>query len=202
MPDPHDGHLQKQFETLLSPVLKGAYGMAINMTRNREDAEDLVQEAAIQAFSAFSHFQAGTNFRAWYFKIVLNCFRNRWRKKQREPVTSDIEEAVDLYLFMQSQKMPPRQDSCDPALTVLEKMSVDSISESIARLPEDFRECALLYFLQEMSYQEISESLDCPIGTVRSRLHRARKLLQKTLWSVAAEQGMISTDLKEGGEIL
>ena len=196
----HIEHRQQQFETLLAPALKGAYGMAINMTRNREDAEDLVQEAAIQAFSAFDHFQPGTNFRAWYFKIVLNCFRNRWRKKQREPVTSDIEEAVDLYLFMQSQKMPPRQDSCDPALTVLEKMSVDSIAEGIARLPEDFRECALLYFLQEMSYQEISESLDCPIGTVRSRLHRARKLLQKALWSVATEHGFVSNDLKEGDE--
>lgn len=201
MPGSHDGHRQKQFETLLAPALKGAYGMAINMTRNREDAEDLVQEAAIQAFAAFDHFQPGTNFRAWYFKIVLNCFRNRWRKKLREPVTSDIEAAVDLYLFMQSQKMPPRQDSCDPALTVLEKMSVESIAEGIARLPDDFRECALLYFLQEMSYQEISESLDCPIGTVRSRLHRARKLLQKALWSVAKEQGFVSNDLKGVDEL-
>ena len=196
--DSHTGESQKQFETLLAPILQGAFGMALNLTRNRDDAEDLVQEAAINAFSAFSHFQSGTNFRAWYFKIVLNCFRNRWRKKQREPHTVDIEDATDLFLFDKSKEMPSREDGGDPALIVIEQMSLSNIEESMNRLPDDFKECALLYFLQEMSYQEIAEALDCPIGTVRSRLHRARKLLQKTLWSVAVEAGLTNSANLEG----
>ena len=201
MTESHSGEVQRQFESLLLPNMNSSYRMAINLTRNRDDAEDLIQEAALQAFSAFSHFKPGTNFRAWYFKILLNCFRNRWRKSHREPATIDIEEAVDLFLFQKSKELPKSDEGGDPALLVLDQMSVDAIEESVHRLPEDFRECALLYFLQEMSYLEISETLDCPIGTVRSRLHRARKLLQKTLWNVAIEQGYATVSETDGGKI-
>jgi RNA polymerase sigma-70 factor, ECF subfamily len=185
-----------EFESLLAPVLDAGYGMAHHLLRNREQAEDCVQEAAILAFKAFPRFELGTNFRAWFFKILINCVRYHCRKRQREPVIAPIDDAPDLYLYVQSSQAGLHVRNENPAALVIGKMSEEQIQSAISALPEDYRVVSVLYFTQEMSYQEIADVLDCPVGTVRSRLHRGRKLLQKALWSVAQEYNIVA-ELKE-----
>lgn len=183
---------QRQFEQLLAPLLSQAFGVAMQMTRNRDDAQDLVQEAAIQAFRAFHTFQPGTNFKAWYFKILTNLFLNRRRKQQREPATTALDDAPDLYLFLETKNAGLHERNSDPATLVMQEITAEHIVQAITLLPEDYRAAAALYFMEELSYQEIAEIIDCPVGTVRSRLHRGRKLLQKALWEIAQEQGIVA----------
>jgi RNA polymerase sigma-70 factor, ECF subfamily len=187
----HD-ETQRQFETLLAPILGQAFGVAMQMTHNRDDAEDLVQEAAVQAFRAFHTFQPGTNFKAWYFKILTNLFLNKRRKQQRQPATTALDDAPDLYLFHETKNAGLHERSSDPAALVLQDISAEQMLQAIAALPEDYRTVSALYFIEELAYQEIADIVDCPVGTVRSRLHRSRKLLQKALWEVAQEQGIVA----------
>jgi RNA polymerase sigma-70 factor, ECF subfamily len=177
-------------ERLLAPILGPAYGTALHMTRNREDAEDLVQEAAVQAFRAFHTFQEGTNFKAWFFRILTNLFLYKYRQKQREPQIVEFEDAPDLYLYAETRQAGLHAWSADPAALVLRKMDAEQVAAAIASLPEEFRTVCALYFMQEFTYQEIAEILECPVGTVRSRLHRGRKALQRALWQIAQEHGI------------
>ena len=176
---------QNEFEELLKPILKTVYGAALNYTRNHDDASDLVQEATLQAFRAFDSFQPGTNFRAWLLRILTNLFLNKYRKQQREPDTASLDDVPESYLYVESYRAGMHQGSADPAAIVLEKLDTEKVTAAIGALPEEFRVVAALYFVEEFSYQEIAEIVDCPVGTVRSRLHRSRKLLQKTLWAQA-----------------
>jgi RNA polymerase sigma-70 factor (ECF subfamily) len=181
----------QRFESYLTPILTAAYGTALHMTRRRDDAEDLVQEAALQAFRAFDTFQAGTNFKAWFFRILTNLFINAYRKRQREPEIdrlSEREEAPALYLFKQARDMGLHAWNADPAALLFEKMTVEQVATAVATLPEDYRVVAALYFMQDFSYQEIADILGCPVGTVRSRLHRGRRILQKVLWQATPLQ--------------
>jgi RNA polymerase sigma-70 factor, ECF subfamily len=191
----------KRFESSLTPILTAVYGTALHMTRNRDDAEDLVQEAALQAFRAFESFQDGTNFKAWFFRILTNLFINAYRKRQRGPEIdrlADLENAPALYLFKQTREMGMHAWTPDPAALVIEKVEAEEVSRAIAALPEDYRIVSALYFMEEFSYQEIAEIVGCPVGTVRSRLHRGRRMLQKALWHVAEQQGIIA-DLRASG---
>lgn len=184
-----------RFESYLTPMLTAVYGTALHMTRNDADAEDLVQEAALQAFRAFDSFQEGTNFKAWFFRILTNLFINTYRKRQREPeidTLSEREDAPALYLFKQTRDMGIHSWSSDPAALVIDKVEAEQVSRAIAALPEDYRVVSALYFMEEFSYQEIAEIVGCPVGTVRSRLHRGRRMLQKALWHVTEQQGMVA----------
>jgi RNA polymerase sigma-70 factor (ECF subfamily) len=186
--DMHTESAAKRFEASLTPILTAAYGTALHMTRNCEDAEDLVQEAALQAFRAFDSFQEGTNFKAWFFRILTNLFINAYRKRQREPeidTLSEHEDAPALYLFKRTREMGMHSGNPDPAALVIEKVEVEQVSRAIAALPEDYRVVSVLYFMEEFSYQEIAAIVGCPVGTVRSRLHRGRRMLQQALWHVA-----------------
>ena len=176
---------QKEFEALLRPILQTVYGTALHYTRNRDDASDLVQEATLQAFRAFNSFQSGTNFRAWLLRILTNLFLNKYRKQQREPDIANLEDLTESYLYNQTYRAGMHQGSSDPAEVILQKLDTEKVRAAIDALPEEFRIVAALYFVEEFSYQEISEIVDCPVGTVRSRLHRSRKLLQKALWEQA-----------------
>jgi RNA polymerase sigma-70 factor (ECF subfamily) len=193
-----DGERQREFEALLAPVLSGAYGLALHMARNRDDAEDLVQEAAVQAFRAFHTFTPGTNFRAWFYRILTNAFRYRYRKKRREPETTAWEDAPDLYLYSKAQENKLFDRCDDPAEAVLGKLSAEQVEAAIEGLPEEFRVVCSLNLLEDFTYQEIAEILECPVGTVRSRLHRGRKILQKALWEMAEQHGIVSA-LKGAG---
>jgi len=165
--------------------------MALHLTRKREEAEDLVQEAVLQSFKAYAQFQQGSNFKAWFYQILINRFRYNYRKQLRAPQTTVLDDAPDLYLFVQMSSSGLMKGAEDPAALVLSKLSEEQIREALDALPEEFRIACTLYFLEELPYQDIAEILGCPVGTVRSRLHRGRKLLQKALWTVAQDHGIV-----------
>jgi len=169
-----------------------ASGIAMRLTRNQADAEDLMQEAALLAFRAFASFEPGTNFRAWFFKILTNCYFSKRRREKSRPVTSDLDDTPDLYLYARSAEAGFPTQGPDPAAQLLDRLGTERVVTAIARLPEEYRVVSTLYFMEDLSYEEIAEVLGCPIGTVRSRLHRGRKMLQKALWLVAEESGIVT----------
>ena len=181
------------FEALFTSAANSAYGVAIRLTHNEADAEDLVQEAALLAYRAFDSFETGTNFRAWYLKILTNCYFSKRRREKSRPVTSDLDDTPDLYLYARSGQAGFPTQGPDPAAELLDKLGTERIAAAMARLPDEYRVVATLYFMEDMSYEEIARVLECPVGTVRSRLHRSRKMLQKALWQVAEEDGIIGT---------
>ncbi len=180
-----------ELETLLLPLLNSAYGTAMHLTRNRADAEDLVQEASLLACRGFGTFEQGTNFKAWFFRILTNCFYSKYRKRKREGTQLELEDSPELYLYCQTAAAGLHARTEDPATAVMSRLDSEQVGGAIDALPEEYRVVATLYFLQDFSYQEIAEVLAVPVGTVRSRLHRGRRMLQKALWMVAQERGII-----------
>jgi RNA polymerase sigma-70 factor (ECF subfamily) len=180
-----------EFQALLVDVLPSAYGYALRLCRARADAEDLVQEAALLAFRGAHGFAAGTNFKAWFFRIVTTCFWGRHRQARRRPQTVDLDDTPDLYLYAQSAQNGLPYTGDDPCALLLDKLGTERVADAIAQLPEEFAVVCTLYFVEDFAYQEIADVLDVPVGTVRSRLHRGRKMLQKTLWQAARDAGIV-----------
>jgi RNA polymerase sigma-70 factor (ECF subfamily) len=180
-----------EFEHLLAEVIDRAYGTAYHLTRSSHDAEDLVQEAALLAYRNFHQFQPGTNFRAWFMRILTNAFLGSVRSKKRRPQTTPIEDVEPLYMMDAAERTGWATQHADPAGEVLERMGTERVSAAIEALPEEFQVVCALYFMHDAPYQEIADMLDCPVGTVRSRLHRGRRLLQKMLWESAVEAGIV-----------
>jgi RNA polymerase sigma-70 factor (ECF subfamily) len=179
------------FEVLFTDVMNSAYGVAMRFCHNPADAEDLVQEAAFLAYRAFDSFESGSNFRAWFLKILTNCYFSKRRREKSRPVTSDLDDTPDLYLYARSGQAGFPTQGSDPASELLESLGTERIVAAIGRLPEDYRVVSTLYFMEDLSYEEIARILECPVGTVRSRLHRGRKMLQKALWQIAEEDGIV-----------
>ena len=182
---------QRDFEGLLSPILHMAYGTAVRLTRSRTDAEDLVQDAALLAYRAFGSFEPGSNFKAWFFRILTNAFYSRHRKEKHEKAHLSTEEVPALYLYSRTAEAGLQNRNGDPASAIMDRLDSEQVSEALETLPTEYRVVATLYFIEDFSYQQIAEVLECPVGTVRSRLHRGRRLLQKALWEVAVERGII-----------
>jgi RNA polymerase sigma-70 factor (ECF subfamily) len=178
------------FEALLAAVVDAAYGYAFRLSNNRSDAEDLVQEAALLAYRGFGSFEPGSNFKAWFFKILTNCYRSKYRKDRRRP-TVDLDDTPDLYLYARSGEVGFPTEGPDPAATLLDQLGTEQVVAALEQLPDEYRIVSTLYFMQDFSYEEIARALGCPVGTVRSRLHRGRKILQKALWQVAEEAGIV-----------
>lgn len=188
---PSAASVAPSFEELLTPLLPAAYGAALHMARNRADAEDIVQEAAYNACRAFHQFQPGTNFKAWFFRIVTNCFLYRYRKKKRGPELVNLEDASELHLYVQTAASGLMGPDEDPASVVLDKIEREHVVAAIEALPVEYRMVSTMYFIEDFSYQDIAEMLDIPVGTVRSRLHRGRRMLQKALWDHARDRGLV-----------
>jgi RNA polymerase sigma-70 factor (ECF subfamily) len=182
--------VQAEFEMLLSPIMQMAYGTAVRLTRNRTEAEDLVQDAALLAYKAFGTFQRGTNFKAWFFRILTNAFYSRHRKEKHEKANLSTDDAPALYLYERATEAGLWGSESDPASAVMDRLDVDRVGEALDTLPQEYRDVATLYFIDDLSYQQIAEVLQCPVGTVRSRLHRGRRILQKSLWDIAVERGI------------
>jgi RNA polymerase sigma-70 factor, ECF subfamily len=189
------------FESLLEPLLDSAFGTALRFTRNRADAEDLVQDAALLAFRGFGSFEPGSSFRAWFFRIMTNAFFSKYRKRKRQGTEIDLEDAPDLHLYCQTAALGLHGRSEDPASLLMSRLATEHVEEAIAALPEEYRVAAALYFVEDFSYQEIADMVGVPVGTIRSRIHRGRRLLQKALWAIAEEQGIVAalTDSAGGG---
>ena len=182
--------IQAEFEGLFTPILQMAYGTAVRLTRDRTEAEDLVQEAALLAYRAFGSFQRGTNFKAWFFRILTNAFYSRHRRDKHEKANLSTEEVPALYLYSRTTEAAMPGAESDPATAILDRLDTERVGEALDRLPEEYRAVATLYFVDDLSYQQIAEVLECPVGTVRSRLHRGRRVLQKALWDIAVERGI------------
>lgn len=179
------------FEKLLLPLLDSAYGAALHLTRNRSEAEDLVQEASLLACRGFGTFREGSNFKAWFFRILTNCFFTSYRKRRREGTQTELEDTPELYLYSQTAAVGLHARTDDPASLVMDRLDAEQVNAAIDSLPEEYRVVSTLYFLQDFTYQEIAEVLGVPVGTVRSRLHRGRRMLQKALWHIASERGIV-----------
>lgn len=179
------------FESLLRPILPRAHGLARYFTRNGADAADLVQDAALQAFKNFAQFESGTNFKAWFLRILTNAYFMQHRQKQRRPQALALDDVPELFLFEKTASAGMHAQSENPAAVFMAKVGTEHVVQALQTLPDEFRVVATLSFLEELSYQEIAQILACPVGTVRSRLHRARRLLQRALWQVAEAYGLV-----------
>lgn len=179
------------FESLLTPVLGTAYRAALHFTGNAADAEDIVQEAALLALKGFGGFEPETNFKAWFLRIVTNVFLGERRKGRRASATLRLDATSDLYLHDATHTAGLHAEDPDPARTLLSALDRAQILAAIHALPHEYRVVATLYFVSDMAYHDMAAVLRCPIGTVRSRLHRARSLLQRSLWKLAEERGIV-----------
>ena len=185
---PEDAALRERFERDAMPLLPSLYSAALRLTRNPSDAEDLLQETFLRAYRGFHQFQEGTNLKAWLYRILMNTFINSYRKKQREPQTISDEEVEDWYLY---SKMAERGAEPSAETSVIESLPDEDVQGALSSLPEQFRIAVLLADVEGFSYKEIADITGVPIGTVMSRLHRGRKALEKGLWDVVKERGLV-----------
>ena len=183
---------KRRFQQDALPLLDSLYAGALRMTRNPADAEDLVQETMLRAYRAFDRFEAGTNLKAWLFRIMTNAYINTYRKKQREPKKVSSDEIEDFDLF-QELKNHDADIGRSAENVVLDSIVDTDIIRALDDLPEQFRLAVVLSDLEDFSYAEMAEIMDVPLGTVMSRLHRGRKALQKRLWDLAREKGIVKT---------
>ncbi|GAC78049.1 RNA polymerase ECF-type sigma factor SigE [Gordonia malaquae NBRC 108250] len=190
--DQTQAELTERFERDALPLLDQLYGGALRMTRNPADAEDLVQETFVKAFSAFASFREGTNLKAWMYRILTNTYINSYRKKQRQPAQYPTEEITDWQLAATAEHTSTGLRSAE--IEALDALPDQEIKDALAQLPEDFRMAVYYADVEGLPYKEIAEIMDTPIGTVMSRLHRGRRQLRDLLADVAHERGIGRTD--------
>jgi len=176
------------FEAEMNPHLDALYRNGLRLTGNANDAEDLLQDTYLRAYRFFYQYQPGTNAKAWLFRIMNTVFLNDYRRKSRQGETVSYDGLEDFYLYNRltedgvSGVGGEHLETENPEKAVLEKLDIETIEHAIQALPIEFRDTVALATLEEMSYQEIADTLEIPVGTVRSRLSRGRKLLQRALW--------------------
>ncbi|KAA3596323.1 MAG: RNA polymerase subunit sigma-24 [Calditrichaeota bacterium] len=185
-----------KFIKLTEPLLDSLYSTAYRMTNDKLDAEDLVQETFLKAFRAFERFQEGTNFKAWIFKILVNAGISNYRKKAIRPQVSSYEEFEEYYLYAKLERN--KFENTVNKFDVLDELFGDDVKGALESVSEHFREIIILADIEEFSYKEIAEILDIPIGTVMSRLSRARSAMQKILWDYAIKNGYVRSIDKNG----
>ncbi len=177
---------EAEFEAEALVHLDSLYGLALRLTGgNASGAEDLVQEALLKAYRAWDDFQLGTNCRAWLMTILRNTFINNFRRRQRRPQTVDFEDVADRSVFSEVMEK-------DPTGRFFDRIIDDEVIAAIDDLADEFRIPVVLSDLEGLSYQEVAEIMDIPVGTVKSRLFRARKRLQERLYDYAREMGYVS----------
>jgi RNA polymerase sigma-70 factor (ECF subfamily) len=181
--------LQKnaEFEREAVPHMDILYNYALRMTSNRDDAADLVQETFLKAFRFWDKYEKGTNIRAWLFRIMKNSYINKYRKETKEPDTVDYDDIQNFYNTIKADSADPN----DLQRKIFGGLLEDDIARALEALPEEFRTVVILCDIEGLSYEEIAEFVDCPIGTVRSRLHRGRKILHGKLLNYARKHGFV-----------
>ena len=185
---------KEDFEKLFLPLMDGLYNLALRMTRNPIDAEDLVQDTYLKAYRFFDHFQENTNAKAWIFTILTNTFRTRYRKAQKEPNYMDFDEVENFFLIDESEPPdgPANKSEARDSESIrefLKSFVSDDVLTALDKVPEQFRIAVLLSDVERFNYQEIAEIVGTSIGTIKSRIFRGRKLLQKHLAEFARKRG-------------
>jgi RNA polymerase sigma-70 factor (ECF subfamily) len=176
------------------------FSTAMRMTRNRSDAEDLVQETFIKAWRSFATYQQGTNLRAWLFRIMTNTYINKYNAQQRKPTETELDDVEELFLYKRLGAVDQSQLSQSAEDQMLSLFTDDEVKKALEELPEQFRIPVLMSDVEGFSYKEIAEILEIPLGTVMSRLHRGRKAMQKMLYEYAKERGLINEALLSQGD--
>lgn len=191
-----DEERRDRFEAEAMPFVDQLFGAAMRYTRNRADAEDLVQDAMAKAYQSFHQFRPGTNLRAWLYRVLTTTWINTYRKAQRRPqevsadgVADGLDDAGDFSLFdrLDGGSSPSAE------FEVMQQLPAEAVKDALDELPEQFRTAVYLADVEGFSYAEIAEIMETPIGTVMSRLHRGRTALQKALYDHAVRHGLIST---------
>jgi len=170
------------FERQAEKVFPSVFGTALRLTRSREDAEDLAQEAIVRAYDAYDRFD-GTNFKAWMLRIVTNLYINRYRQRQRGPQLGSLDDEGVIEPMSTETEIPDR--------VLFDNTVGAEIEEALAKVPEDFRMAVILSDIEDLSYQEIADAMNVPIGTVRSRIARGRSMLRKSLEDYARKEGYL-----------
>ena len=182
---------QEQFTTDAMQYAPQLFSTALRMTRNRSDAEDLVQETYIKGWRSFHTFQEGTNLRAWLFRIMTNTYINKYNAQKRKGTEVELDDVEELFLYKRLGSIDQSQLSSSAEDQMLDLFTDDEVKNALESLPEDFRIPVLLSDVDGFSYKEIAEMLEIPMGTVMSRLHRGRKAMQKMLYEYARDRGLI-----------
>jgi RNA polymerase sigma-70 factor, ECF subfamily len=178
-----------RFERDAMPMVDQLYAAALRMTRNPADAEDLVQETILKAYSSFTSFKPGTNLKAWLYRILTNSYINTYRKRQRQPQQSPTDEITDWQLSQSAEHSSAGLPSAEAE--ALDRLPDSAIKDALSDLPDDFRMAVYLADVEGFAYKEIAEIMATPIGTVMSRLHRGRKQLREALTGTARERGFL-----------
>jgi RNA polymerase sigma-70 factor (ECF subfamily) len=180
--------LYADFEREAVPHMNAVYNFALRMTGDEDDANDLVQETYLKAFRFFDKFEKGTNCKAWLFRILKNSYINDYRKAVKEPNKVDYEDVQNFYENIKPNEIDSRHYEQDAFSNLLD----DEITNVLSALPEDFRTAIILSDIEGFTYEEIADFVDIPVGTVRSRLHRARKMLYAQLYDYAKDKGYVN----------
>lgn len=182
---------KEQFTSDAMQYAPQLFSTALRMTRNRLDAEDLVQETYIKGWRSFHTFQEGTNLRAWLFRIMTNTHINKYNAQKRKGTEVELDDVEELFLYKRLGSIDQSQLSSSAEDQMLDLFTDEEVKNALESLPEDFRIPVLLSDVDGFSYKEIAEMLEIPIGTVMSRLHRGRKAMQKMLYEYARDRGLI-----------
>jgi RNA polymerase sigma-70 factor (ECF subfamily) len=186
----------KEFEQVALGFMNDVYTTAAYLCRDRDEADDLLQETYLRAFRFRHGFTPGSNCRAWLLTILHNVFRNRYRERQRQPRGVELDETALL-----ADPAAPRNDSArTPEELLLDRVLDAEIEAALQALPADYRAAVVLVDLQELTYEEAAKAMGCAIGTVRSRLSRGRRLLHQALAEFARHRGVLRDDRGSAGE--
>jgi RNA polymerase sigma-70 factor, ECF subfamily len=177
------------FESQALQYMDQLYAAAMRMTRNPADAADLVQETYVKAFQAFGQFQQGTNLKAWLYRIQTNTFINQYRKNQRNPYQSTIDDLEDWQLG-NAESVTQSLSTRSAEAEAIDHLPDSAVKDALQSIPEDFRMAVYFADVEGFSYQEVADIMKTPVGTVMSRLHRGRKMLRELLSEYARERGI------------
>ncbi len=181
------------YQIEMVPHMSLLYNYALRLTNNVEDAKDLIQDTYLKAYRFIAKYEQGTNAKAWLFRILKNSFINNYRKNSRTPQQVEYTEVEDYVELMKSDYAP----TTDLRKDIFDNVLGDDVMRAMESLNEEFRTIIILSDIEGMTYEEIAEILDIPLGTVRSRLHRARKVMQEKLYSFAVTHSYITKKTAE-----